>query len=177
MDVKDKADSLSTKMNKLSEKFDLSEELIVTSGEVEEYVKAKTQDIEIFKERVPQVEVINLQIMVDDFSYIRETLKQSTENGRRVLNIVTLDILDTDIDDEKRTDLISSFAEINTAVCNNVKLYMMAYKEISIALLNIDKYKKQNLDEGENTEGKTVNNTIIVNTSDLIKTLKKIDEN
>ena len=171
MDIKVKADSLSAKMNKLSEKFDLSEELITTGNDVEEYIQEKTCDIELFKEKVPQIEVINLQILVDDFVYIRETLKESTENGRRILNVLTLDLLDENVNNENRASLITSYAEMNTAVDNNMKLYILSYKEISIALLNIDKYKKQNNDD-DVTKPNTVNNTFNISTSDLIKSLK-----
>lgn len=162
-----KAQSLSERMDELTEQFDLSDELTTTGEEVQEEYSTK---IELYKENLPGGEVINLQIMVDDFAYIRETLKETTENGRRVLNVITADLLDADGDD--RAELITAFADLNTAVCNNMKLYILSYKEISITLLNIDKFKQQNSDSPDSQEGKIINNTFNISTTDLIKSLK-----
>jgi len=164
MDYKDKADSLAARMNKLSEKFDLAEEMTIEGDDIIEYVEEKTQDIELYRDNLPATEIVNLENMVDDFKYIRETLKETTENGRRVLNAVTLDLLDSD--DDKRAALILSFAELNKAVGDNMKLYMQSYKDISTTLLNIDKIKKNAREEGP----KTVNNTLNVTTSEALST-------
>lgn len=171
---KDKANSLSERMENLSKQFDVADELITTGEAAQGIIQSETQEIELFKDKIPPIEVINLQIMVDDFTYIRDTLKESTANGRRVLNILTRDLLDKKINQELRANLITSFAEMNTAVCNNMKLYILSYKEISIALLNIDKYKKENSGNKDNPDGipKTINNTFNISTTDLIKALK-----
>ena len=169
MDIKDKADSIANKMNRLSEKFDLAEELVITGEDICDFVEEKTQEIEIYKSNIPAAEMVNLETMVEDFKYIRETLKETTENGRRVLNSVTLDLLSTD--DEKRAALIMSFAELNKAVGDNMKLYMQSYKDISNTLLNIDKIRRNS----SNDSTKDVNNTInssAINTADLIKKIK-----
>lgn len=164
MNYKDKADSLAVKMNKLSEKFDLAEEMAIEGDDIIEYVEEKTQDIELYRDNLPASEIVNLENMVDDFKYIRETLKETTENGRRVLNAVTLDLLESD--DDKRAALILSFAELNKAVGDNMKLYMQSYKDISTTLLNIDKIKKNAREEGP----KTINNNLNVTTSEVVST-------
>ena len=175
MEYKDKAETLAEKMNKLSEQFELAEELTITGDDIVEYVEEQTQDIELYKDNIPATQIVNLQTMVEDFKYIRETLRETTENGRRVLNSVTLDLLDSE--DDKRAALIMSFAELNKAVGDNMKLYMQSYKEISTTLLNIDKIKKS-----QNENPKTVNNTLNVttvdpiSTTDLIKKLRSEDE-
>lgn len=172
MSSKDKADNLAEKMNKLTAQFtsnlDTADEMTITGEDIVEFVEEKTQDIELYSESLPAEEIINLQNLVNDFQFVRETLKENTENGRRVLNSVTYDLLDSD--DEKRASLIMSFAELNKAVADNMKLYIMSYKEISNVILNLDKLK--------NKEGpKTVNNNLhlhggeAVNTADLIKQL------
>jgi hypothetical protein len=175
MEYKDKAETLAEKMNRLSEQFELAEELTITGDDIVEYVEEQTQDIELYKDNIPATQIVNLQTMVEDFKYIRETLRETTENGRRVLNSVTLDLLDSE--DDKRAALIMSFAELNKAVGDNMKLYMQSYKEISTTLLNIDKIKKS-----QNENPKTVNNTLNVttvdpiSTTDLIKKLRSEDE-
>lgn len=175
MDFKDKSDSLAAKMNRLTEKFtenlDTAEELTVTGEDVIEYIEEKTQEIDLYSDSLPATEIINLQNLVDDFKYVRETLKENTDNGRRVLNSITLDLLDSD--DDKRASLIMSFAELNKAIADNMKLYVQGYKEISNTLLNMDKIRKAQESEGP----KTVNNNLhlhgteAISTVDLIKKL------
>jgi hypothetical protein len=168
MDFKDKAESLAEKMNKLSEKFELADEMTLTGSDIIEFVEEKTESIELFSDDISPTEIINLQNMVDDFKYVRDTLKETTDNGRRVLNSVTLDLLDSE--DDKRATLILSFAELNKAVGDNMKLYMQSYKDISTVLLNIDKIKKS----VEKDSPKTINNTVNVNTIEPISTVDLI---
>lgn len=176
MDLKDRSESLASKMNKLTEKFteniELAEEMEVTGDDIIEFVEEKTQDITLFQDDLLPTEIVNLENMVEDFKFVRETLRENTENGRRVLNAVTLELLDTD--DDKRSSLILSFAELNKAVADNMKLYMQSYKDISNVLLNIDKIKKNQQLEGPKTINNTlnVNTTEAVSTTDLIKQLK-----
>jgi len=172
VDIKDKSESLAAKMNKLTEKFtenlDTAEEMTIVGDDIVDFVEEKTQDIELYSENFPASEVISLTTMVDDFKYVRETLKENTDNGRRVLNSVTLDLLDSD--DDKRASLIMSFAELNKSIADNMKLYVSSYKEISNVLLNLDKIRKAQIAEGP----QTVNNTLNVNTTEAISTVDLI---
>lgn len=181
MDFTDKAESLASKMNKLSEKFEIIDD--ITGDDVVDFIQEKTTDILIENETtstdvLTTTEIINLKTMVDDFLYVRTTLKETTDNGRRVLNSVTLDLLDSD--DDKRAQLIMSFAELNKAVGDNMKLYMQSYKDISIILLNIDKINKNEKDSPKTTQN-TINNfngeVVISSTVDLISKMRGgIDE-
>ena len=103
MDFTDKANSLANKMNELTAKFNLSEEMVISGEDIIEDVKKKTDIIDLSSGKVNVVdadmepefnsavvlELVNLQAMVEDFQYIRETLKETTDNGRRVLNKVS----------------------------------------------------------------------------------------
>lgn len=177
---KDKSQSLAEKMNKLTEKFNLAEELIVDSDDIVDFVQEKTTDITLYASNnledtsITSVDLINLNNMVDDFKYIRDTLRETTDNGRRVLNVVTIDLLDSE--DDKRAELISSFAELNRAVGDNMKLYMQSYKDISTVLLNLDKIKKNEKDDKTKvnvTNNLNITNTETISTADLIKKLAK----
>ena len=172
MDFKDKSQSLAEKMNRLTAKFadniDTAEEMVLTGDDIVEFVEEKTQSVQLYSDQIPATEIINLNNMVEDFKYVRETLKENTDNGRRVLNSITLDLLDSD--DEKRASLIMSFAELNTAIANNMKLYMLAYKEISNVLLNLDKIKKSEEPQGP----QTINNTLNINATETISTVDLI---
>ena len=166
-----KSENLANRMNKLTEKFsenlDNAGELELTGDDIVGYVEEKTKDITLYSDEDYAAELINLENMVDDFKFVRETLRESSENGRRVLNSVTLELLDSD--DEKRATLILSFAELNKAVALNMKLYISAYKEISNNLLNLDKLRSN-----EAQGPQTVNNTINLNGAEAISTVDMI---
>ena len=176
MDFTDKANSLAKKMNELTQKFDLSQEMVLSGDDIIEDVKKKTDMVDLYSGRVKLIdteiepefcstlvlEIVNLEAMVEDFQYIRETLKETTDNGRRVLNKVTLDLLDSD--DEQRAPLITSFAELNSAVGKNMSLYMDSYKQISNVLVNLDKIIK-NTNSRFGTGASIVNNTQVNITS------------
>ena len=169
MDFTDKANALAAKMNSLTEKFSLSEEMVLSGDDIIEDVKKKTDlvdlssgkaqlvDVEIEQEFNSSLvlELVNLRAMVEDFEYIRETLKETTDNGRRVLNKVTIDLLESE--DDQRASLILSFAELNSAVGKNMSLYMDSYKQISNVLVNLDKIIK-------NTNSKSPTSSVVNNT-------------
>lgn len=186
MDFKDKAESLAEKMNKITAKFgdslDNAEELELTGDDVIEIINEKTQNISLYEEESEKhqvcktkklPEVINLDNLVQDFRYVRETLKENTDNGRRILNSVTLDLLSAD--DEKKADLIISFAELNKALALNVKLYIGSYKEISSVILNLDKIKNAEKAIQQPNEGNTFEGQVI-STVDILKQLNEESE-
>lgn len=181
MDFTDKANSLANKLNELTAKFNLSEEMVISGEDIIEDVKKKTDIIDLSgKVKVTKpvdaeiepefnsaivLELVNLQAMVEDFQYIRETLKETTDNGRRVLNKVTIDLLDTE--EDRRAALITSFAELNSAVGKNMSLYMDSYKQISNVLVNLDKIIK-------NTNSRTPTNSVVNNTQVNITSTEQI---
>ena len=193
MDFTDKANSLAKKMNELTQKFDLSQEMVISGDDIIEDVKKKTDmfdlssgkpkiipaiDVEVEQEFNTSLvlELVNLQAMVDDFEYIRETLKETTDNGRSVLNKVTIDLLDSD--EDGRASLILSFAELNAAVGKNMQLYMESYKNISVVLGNVDKIIK-NTNVRTPSGASVVNNTQVnitsteaVSTADLLNKMR-----
>jgi hypothetical protein len=178
LDLSGKAESLADKMNKLTAKFDLAEELILDGDDIIDFVDEKTKKVDLYEsetennsqELITSSDLINLNIMVEDFKYIRDTLKETTDNGRSVLNVITVDLLESD--DDKRAALILSFAELNRAVGDNMKLYMQSYKDISTVLLNLDKIKKNEKSENINvTNNLNVVNNESISTVDLIKKL------
>ena len=189
MDFTDKANALASKMNSLTEKFNLSEEMVLAGEDVIEDVKKKTDIIDLKSGTLPIIdtsveqefnsnlvlELVNLQAMVEDFQYIRETLKETTDNGRRVLNKVTIDLLESD--EEERSSLILSFAELNSAVGKNMSLYMDSYKQISNVLVNVDKII--NNTKMNKPQAGVVNNTQVnitttesVNTAELLNKIR-----
>lgn len=167
-----KAESLANKMNKLTAKLDLSDELVIQGDDIVEYIEEKTLDVALFTDS-SYADIMNINVMTDDFKYVRDTLKEVTDNARRVQNAITLDLLSTD--DDNRASLIVSFAELSRAITDAQKLYVQSYKDMSVTLLNLDKIKKA--EKAENPNGNVTNNlhihnTETVSTVDLIKKLQ-----
>jgi glutamine synthetase adenylyltransferase len=167
--------SLADKMDKITEKFnkslDTAEELESCGNEFHEMIQEKSKDLNQYDD-ISMNEIVNLENMVNDFSFVRETLKENTENGRRVLNSITLELLDEDADKKKQASLIMSFAELNKSVADNMKLYIQSYREISTILLNLDKIKKNNTPKEGNPIDVNPENSENISTTDLIKQLK-----
>ena len=189
MDFTDKANALANKLNELTEKFNLSNEMVLSGDDIIEDVKKKTDLIEL-NSGVPKLnetidveieqefntslvlELVNLKAMVEDFEYIRETLKETTDNGRRVLNKVTIDLLDSD--EDQRASLILSFAELNSAVGKNMSLYMDSYKQISNVLVNLDKIIKN---VNKTKPASVVNNTQVnISSTEQISTAELLNK-
>jgi hypothetical protein len=171
MDTKTKQKSLTEKMNSLTEKFNDSignaEEIDNMGDDLIELAQEKIQAVEISTNNIPITEIINLKNMVDDFKFVRETLKNNTKNGRRVLDSITFDLLDFEKNSkDNHASLIMSFAELNKAVADNMKLYVNSYKEISNILLNLHKIRSGK-DPLKNNE-KTINPKELISTADLI---------
>lgn len=191
MDFTDKANALANKLNKLTEKFNLSEEMVLEGEDIIEDVKKKTDIIDLKTSTIktdltiePEfnsslvLELVNLQAMVEDFQYIRETLKETTDNGRRVLEKVTIDLLDSE--DEQRASLIMSFAELNSAVGKNMSLYMDSYKQISNVLVNLDKIIKnvnKNSPSVVNNTQVNISSTEPINTAELLNKMRIAKDN
>lgn len=165
---KDKINSLADKMEALSDKLDLSDELLNQGDNIIEYSETS---LEKNKREVNYADIMNLQIMVNDFKYIRETLQEITNNAKRVQNVITAELLEDN--SEKRANLIMSFAELSRAITDAQKLYILSYKEMSGTLLNLDKIEKNDKEKPQ-----IINNNLTIcdeaiNTSDLIKQLSE----
>lgn len=148
-----KSESLADKMNKLTQKLsqnlDTASDLEVTGDDIIEYVEEKTKDITLSSDKSDlnsevSKQIVNLDNMISDFKYVRDTLKENIDNGRRVLNSVTLDLLEAD--EESRASLVIAFAQLNSAIATNSKIYLASYKQISDVILNLDKIQKQEKD-------------------------------
>jgi len=175
MDFSQKAQSVADKMNNLTSKLDLSEELLVQSDDIVDYVEGTTKDITLSSD-TNYADIMNLEIMTDDFKFVRESLKEITKNARKVQNLITLDLLSDESDkNENRPSLIMSFSELSKAITDAQKLYVQSYKEMSTTLLNLDKIKKNKQDEGPTTVNNTlnINSHESLNTADFIKQLKE----
>lgn len=195
-DFRAKAETISKRMNKLTNtlmsNIKTSDEMQLVGNDVVQMVEQTTKDIPLYssgsnKSDLILTDLINLQNLLEDFKYIRDTLRENTDNGRKILNFTTANVLDgsnVDLGDENtgisaaenQTNLIASYATLNHSITESLKLYVTAYKEISNIIMNLEKVKTSQLSD------KTVNNTLVVqagntetiSTKDLLKQLQSL---
>lgn len=192
MDFKQKADSVAEKMNKITEKFkanlDTADEMVLTGNDIEEYVEENTKDVELYTEpdEPTLAQLVNLQNLLADFKYLRETLKENTDNGRKIINDLSVDILKNGLsfyDPEggvNPAELVSAFAELNKALTENMKLYINSYKEMSNIIMNLEKIKNGELGKANVSNSINISNvntnedtqSSVVNVAELIKQLR-----
>ena len=179
-DTNPKVDSLVNRINSLNSVFEQAE--AVCAEEILEFVDEKTKEVSLFTEDITPTEVLKLDLMVEDFKFTRETLKETVENGRKVLSILTLDLLGND-DEAGRASLITSFAELVTSVNNSVKLLSTSYKDIANVLETTEKIRKSrlSLQDNKNTNNVYIDKVLVQNdpisTTDIIARLREnIDE-
>ena len=178
MDV-EKARQLADKMNKITEAFkdkldesdtnqvvNNASDLLVSSDDlVTETDNVITADLEHKSITDDDIaDVINLQNMVEDVKFIRNTLRESTETSKKLLKSIS-----TEIEIEPDARMLQGYAEISGTVTECMKIYLQCYKEMSNILLNLAKVK--------NNQPKTVTNINIeaehksISTVDLIREL------
>lgn len=180
MDISEKADLIATKLNKItssfSEQLSNADSLIVMgdelSGQATEVAQEIKSDDKVYSfnlDLIPQV--LNLETMVSDISYIRETLKENCNLGKKLLNVMS-----QELEFEPNAELLASYSELSKTITENMKLYLSCYKDVSTILINISKLTQ--------TQNKNViNNNITIesqakvqNTAELIKQLAEISK-
>lgn len=119
--------------------------------------------------------VLDLETMIDDFKFIRNTLKENADNGGRVLNAITLKLLEEG--SEKKANLIMSFAELNKAIADNIKLYISSYKDLSNVIKNIqqvqEREQERKMKDGGDSAKESDSN--VLSHSDIISSLDEDD--
>lgn len=155
----DKLDAVTKKMNRITEELtrnvEVSEDVLVTTGELHDYLKQKENRDEIVHSLIPRnsavaeesrslapvteiaADVVNVQAMIDDFQYMRDMLRETTENSRKVLGSITEELMLSDV--ESQAALVMAYGELNKAQIESVKLFIQSYKEISTILVNLSK--------------------------------------
>lgn len=187
MQVNEKVDVITSKLNKISEKFaeklDDANDLIIAGDELEidtnnivqEIRELPVTDTQFNLELLPQI--LNLENMMQDVKYIRQTLRENTELGRKLLRTIS-----GEIEFSPNAELLSSYSELSATLTENMRLFLSCYKDISQILINISKLTQG----GQNGTPKNVQvNNIQINsedgykvksTAELIKQLSELKE-
>ena len=181
----ERAQALSDRMNKITEKLksnlEISDDLQISSDDVIDYVDKSIENLsDDLPNKIPTdnyVDLINLNNLLEDFSYIRNTLKENSENGKRILNTVSNEILASD--PETLSEMVASYSDLNRSLTDTMKLYLQTYKDISNIILNLEKVK-QGLSKTENNlninnfgaDKEDVNN-VIKSTAEIIEKIRQ----
>ena len=173
--VSQKAQKLSAKMNALTEKLnqncDTSEQMMLIGDDLIDDGKDTIKDVQLKEPDLP--ELVNINKLMEDFEYIRASLKENTDNGRKVSNLITSILLDSDT--ELDNSLIAVYAKLNSSISDSMKLFVEAYKEISGIIINLEKVRTGKLNTQNNTLNVNVktDKSIVKSTAELIEELKK----
>ena len=184
MSLENPTKDLVSTINRLNAKFEQAEE--VCSDDVIEFIEAKQKDIQALADKSPErqiivdgevlmsrADVIKLQMMVDDYKEVRETLLSTVKSSRSIIDSLTLSLMDED--SETRADDISAYSSLVSTVNQSVKILASSYKDISSVLLNLDKLEKsQDISDKKvtiNASNINIQSNQIISTTDLIKKL------
>ncbi len=182
--IQDKAAKLADKLNKITgsftEQLNNADELIVMgdelntdAGEIIQEVKNVPADktYAFNLDLLPQI--LNLETMMKDIKYIRDTLQENCNLGKRLLNVMS-----QELEFEPNAELLASYSELSKTITENMKLYLSCYKDVSTILINISKLTSQS----SQLKNVSVNNITIEsdskiqNTAELIKQLAELSK-
>lgn len=185
----EKFESINNRMNKITEELHknigFSEELltttdeladilttpeVITAGEVSDNTSTELQPINELA-----ATVVDAGAMLEDFSYMRQRLRETTENNKRVLESVTEELIHSD--GESRAGLVMAYSELNKAQLDGMRLFMQSYKEISTILVNLAKVQNSGTPNNSYTTNVlSIEGSENVNVSDIVKRLRKTED-
>ena len=181
----DTADKLAEKLNKISVKFteqlDNAQELIVCGDDLESQATEVIKDVKELPAQeyhfnldlLPQI--LNLENMMSDVKYIRETLQENSQLGRRLLKVIS-----QEIEFEPNAELLASYSQLSMTITDNMRLFLSCYRDISHILINIAKLTREaqkDINTQNNIQVNIQNPTAeVLNTADLIKQLSQLSK-
>lgn len=181
----DTADKLADKLNKISVKFteqlDNAQELIVCGDDLENQATEVIKDVKNLPAQeyhfnldlLPQI--LNLENMMSDVKYIRETLQENSQLGRRLLKVIS-----QEIEFEPNAELLASYSQLSMTITDNMRLFLSCYRDISHILINIAKLTREaqrDINTQNNIQVNIQNPTAeVLNTADLIKQLSQLSK-
>lgn len=178
MDI-EKFEAINNKMNKITKELakntDLGEELLSSTKDLAEVIESAKPPKAASNDETDMIDaVVDVDNMIEDFSYMRAMLRETTQNSKRVLESVTEELMLSE--EDNRASLIVAFSELNKAQLEGIKLFMLSYKEISVILSNFAKVRQANA-KAENPS--TVYTTNVLNmetplsSADIINRLRQ----
>ena len=172
-----RGEQLANKIDKIASTFDIAESSVEEVAELVEErspveVQFNNNPIEVESTEVVE-QIIQLDILREDFQTIRTTLLDTVKNGRLIVQSLADEMLTTDT--ERKASMITSFAELTTAINQSLKLLSSIYKEIVTVQKELHNFN--NVDNGSGqTVHNTQNNFFTGSTADIIKQLREEKE-
>lgn len=175
MDMKAKSEKLAEKFNlitsKISESIGNADSLMVEAEDISEEVDQVLEEIPKEALDTPEIsEIINLQNLLEDFKYVRQTLKENTELGKSMLKS-----MGTELECEPNPKMLESYALLQGTLTDNLKLFLQSYKDISNVMMNIAKITNS-LPVAQNVTNINIEAEQPINTAELIKELSSSHE-
>lgn len=183
MDIVETADKLAEKINKISasfsEQLENANALIVQGDELDSQAAEVIKDVKELPAQeyrfnldlLPQI--LNLENMMSDVKYIRETLQENSTLGRRLLKVIS-----QEIEFEPNAELLASYSQLSATITDNMRLYLSCYRDISHILINIAKLTREAQKEINTQNNIQVNiqtpSSEVLSTADLIKQLSDL---
>ena len=172
---KEKAEKIANKINSITEAFSDKlknvDDLLVSSDDIidqtNEVILANIENPEPDLSNIP--DILNLQNMLNDVKYIRETIKESSEAGKKLLKSMAIEI-----EMEPDARLLESYSHLSAVLTENMKLFLQCYKDMSSILLNLSKTQEKGPKQVTNITVEADNGTEIKNTAELIKQLSEL---
>lgn len=169
----EQAHILANKLDKLNQFFD------ITQSTVDEI----TKEVETIEEPVIVLDdednsIITLSLLKSDFHFIRQTLINNIENGKRVIDKISLEI---EVEEQSAGSVISAYAELVGIINSSLKLLSSSYKDIIDMNIKLNKMQKEEDSQGDkkggdktNIEGgvSITNNTIQASIKDIVNALQ-----
>jgi hypothetical protein len=161
----EQAELLANKLDKLNEFFDITTSTI---DEINKEVQTiDSDDIDVFDE---SDDIITIPVLKKDFNFIRETLLQTVEDGKRVINKISLEL---DVGEGSPASIISAYAELVGTVNNSLKLLSSTYKDI--VDINNKLIEKKNKKQEIKGDINFTNNIISTSVADVLSAMKRIN--
>ena len=168
----EQANILANKLDRLNQFFD------ITQSTVDEITKEvdTIDDFEVIDE--DENSIITLSLLKSDFGFIRKTLIDNIENGKKVIDKLSLEI---EVEQQSAGSVISAYAELVGTINSSLKLLSSSYKDIIDMNIKINKIQKEGASTGgKDKEGGTkieggvsiTNNTIQASIKDIVNAIQ-----
>jgi hypothetical protein len=180
-DINNKNSKLIQELNNISSTFGIAEDI---SGDFTKHIEAKNEIIktnltEIVSNDVFDVletdnvtkEIVAMNTLQQDFQLIRETLLETIQNGRQILNALTDGLLMSG--EDISPDMLESYSILISSVNTSTKLLSSSYKDVFDTQIKIMKLVGDTKKEESSSNNTTTNNILITTTGDFIKKFKK----
>lgn len=159
-----KANTLVSKLDKISQSFDIAE---TTVKELEVEVTKDVAEVKSIRNISPS-DVFQLDLLYGDFTNIRTTLMDTVTKGKLVIDTLTVELQVS----PNNAELVAGYSQLISVVNSSMKLLSTTYKDISDVILRIKKFEESNKESETAGTTNIQNNFYTENVNDIIAALR-----